>query len=47
MGESDPFTKPHQNRPALGLVCTRTRCTRASTREVFGGYVREGKPEQT
>ena len=46
MGRTWPFAKPHQNRPALGLVCTRTRCGQESDSEVFGGYVREGKPEQ-
>ena len=47
MDGADPFAKPHQRRPALVLACTRTRRARVPGPMVFGGYVREGKPEQT
>lgn len=47
MGRAYPFAKSHPNRPASGLACTRTRRTRVSGPQLFGGYVREGKPEQT
>lgn len=42
MGQTYPLVKTHQNRPALGSVCTRTRCTRTRGPQVFGRCIREG-----